>query len=187
MSSAPNTVPRAQIQPGAPDNPAIGQPKPQARVFQAPQREQARAVYLEPPTYATGASPLPLTLGMPESLAIANVSPPPVAAPSQATPAAPQNTIPVRVPSTLQAGNPIKRVAPQYPATARAANVHGLVRFNAIIGKDGTIRDLKVISGNPILTPAAAEAVRQWVYRPALLNGQPQEVTTQIDINFTLH
>ena len=187
MSGAPNTVPRAQIQPGAPDNPAIGQPKPQARVFQAPQREQARAVYLEPPTDATGASPLPLTLGIPETLTGANISPPPVAAPPQAVPVAPQNTGSVRVSSSLQAGNLIKRVAPQYPATARASGIHGLVRFNATIGKDGTIRNLKAISGNPILTPAAAEAVRQWVYRPALLNGQPQEVTTQIDINFTLH
>ena len=61
-----------------------------------------------------------------------------------------------------------------------------MVRLNAIIGKDGTIQNLKVISGHPLLVPAAMEAVKQWVYKPTLLNGEPVEVVTSIDVNFTL-
>ena len=57
---------------------------------------------------------------------------------------------------------------------------------SAIIGKDGTIQNLKVVSGHPLLVPAALEAVKQWVYQPTLLNGEPVEVVTQIDVNFTL-
>ncbi len=62
----------------------------------------------------------------------------------------------------------------------------GVVRFTAIISKDGTIQSLQLISGHPLLTPSAMEAVKQWVYQPTLLNGEPVEVVTQIDVNFTL-
>ncbi|HBY59718.1 MAG TPA: energy transducer TonB, partial [Solibacterales bacterium] len=62
----------------------------------------------------------------------------------------------------------------------------GTVRFNAIIGRDGTIQNLTVVSGHPLLVPSALEAVKQWVYQPTLLNGEPVEVITQIDVNFTL-
>jgi protein TonB len=61
-----------------------------------------------------------------------------------------------------------------------------VVRLNAIIGKDGTIQDLKAASGHPLLVPAALEAVKQWLYKPTLLNGEPVEVVTVIDVNFTL-
>jgi periplasmic protein TonB len=60
------------------------------------------------------------------------------------------------------------------------------VRFTAIIGKDGTIQNLQLVSGHPMLVAAATEAVKQWVYKPTLLNGEPVEVITQIDVNFTL-
>ena len=60
------------------------------------------------------------------------------------------------------------------------------MRLSAVIGKDGTIQNLEVISGHPLLVPAALEAVKQWVYQPTLLNGEPVEVVTQIDVNFTL-
>ena len=66
------------------------------------------------------------------------------------------------------------------------SRIQGTVRFNAIIGKDGTIQNLQMVSGHPLLVPSAQEAVRQWVYRPTLLNGEPVEVQTQIDVNFTL-
>ena len=59
-------------------------------------------------------------------------------------------------------------------------------RFNAIIAKDGTIQNLQVVSGHPLLIPSATEAVRQWIYKPTQLNGEPVEVQTQIDVNFTL-
>jgi len=60
------------------------------------------------------------------------------------------------------------------------------VQLTATIGKDGTVRNLEVIQGHPLLIPAALDAVRQWVYQPTLLNGQPVEVQTDIDVNFTL-
>jgi protein TonB len=60
------------------------------------------------------------------------------------------------------------------------------VRFTAIIGKDGTIQNLQMLSGHPLLVQSAYDAVKQWVYQPTLLNGEPVEVVTQIDVNFTL-
>jgi protein TonB len=93
---------------------------------------------------------------------------------------------PLRVGGNVQAANLIRRVTPQYPALAKSARIQGTVRFTAIIGKDGTIQNLQLVSGHPMLVPAATEAVKQWVYKPTLLNGEPVEVITQIDVNFTL-
>jgi protein TonB len=73
-----------------------------------------------------------------------------------------------------------------YPPLAKEARISGVVRLNAIIGKDGTVQDLTIASGHPLLVPAAMEAVKQWVYQPTLLNGQAVEVVTQIEVNFTL-
>jgi protein TonB len=73
-----------------------------------------------------------------------------------------------------------------YPPLAKQARISGTVKLAAVIAKDGTIQDLKVISGHPLLIPSALEAVKQWVYQPTLLNGEPVEVSTQIDVNFTL-
>jgi protein TonB len=77
-------------------------------------------------------------------------------------------------------------VEPVYPPLARQALIDGTVRFTAIIGGDGHILNLQLVSGHPLLVPAAQDAVRQWVYRPTLLNGTPVEVVTQIDVPFTL-
>ncbi len=71
-------------------------------------------------------------------------------------------------------------------AAGQAGAHSGTVRFTAIIGKDGTIQNLQLVSGHPLLVPSATEAVKQWVYKPTLLNGEPVEVITQIDVNFTL-
>ena len=86
----------------------------------------------------------------------------------------------------VQAANLIKKVTPSYPPLAKQARIQGTVRFTAIIGKDGTIQNLQLVSGHPMLVPSATEAVKQWVYKPTLLNGEPVEVITQIDVNFTL-
>lgn len=75
---------------------------------------------------------------------------------------------------------------PQYPALALQARIQGVVKLDASIGKDGTIQDLKVISGHPLLAPAAIEAVRHWQYEATTLNGTPVEVESEIDINFAL-
>ena len=86
----------------------------------------------------------------------------------------------------MQQANLIRKVQPVYPPLAKQANVQGAVHFTAIIGKDGTIQNLQLVSGHPLLVSAAQEAVKQWQYKPTLLNGEPVEVVTVIDVNFTL-
>lgn len=81
----------------------------------------------------------------------------------------------------------IRKVAPEYPKKARKKHVEGTVRLHAIIGKDGTVRLLKVISGDPLLTDAAIKAVSQWIYEPTRLDGKPVEVDTTIDVIFALN
>ena len=95
-------------------------------------------------------------------------------------------TRPIPVSTGVQAAKLITQVNPIYPALARQARVTGKVRLTAIIGRDGAIRNLQIMSGHPLLTPAAIEAVKQWRYQPTLLNDEPVEVITQIDVNFTL-
>ena len=80
----------------------------------------------------------------------------------------------------------VHRVDPAYPALLKMVRVEGIVRLHAIIGTDGTIQELELVSGHPILAQAALEAVRQWRYRPTLLNGQPVEVETHITVVFEL-
>jgi protein TonB len=74
-----------------------------------------------------------------------------------------------------------------YPPLARQTRISGTVRLHAIIGKNGAVQQLEVISGHPLLVQAALDAVRQWRYRPTLLNGEPVEVDTTIDVIFSLN
>src|SRR5579884_550875 len=92
----------------------------------------------------------------------------------------------VRVSQGVTQGMVLHKVNPTYPPLARTARVQGSVVLAAIIGKDGTIQNLHVISGHPLLTQAALDAVKQWRYRPYILNGEPVEVDTQVTVNFTL-
>jgi protein TonB len=87
----------------------------------------------------------------------------------------------------VAAANIIKRVQPKYPHKARDAGIQGIVKLHVIIGKDGSVSQLDAISGHPLLVKAAIDAVRQWKYRPTLLNGEPVEVDTTVDIIFTLN
>jgi len=80
----------------------------------------------------------------------------------------------------------IRKIQPNYPPLARQARIEGSVLLQAEISKDGTIENLHLISGHPMLAPAAIEAVKQWKYKPYILNGEPVEVETQITVNFTL-
>ena len=73
-----------------------------------------------------------------------------------------------------------------YPALARSARVQGTVHLLGVVSKDGTIQKLQVLGGHPLLVAAAVDAVKQWVYRPTLLNGEPVEVIAPIDVIFTL-
>ena len=83
-------------------------------------------------------------------------------------------------------GSLIRRVEPDYPRIAIITRLSGTVVLRATIGTDGEVRGIEVLSGNPILAEAARAAVRQWRYRPTLLDGQPVEVETQITVNFVL-
>lgn len=92
----------------------------------------------------------------------------------------------ITVGGKVQGANLIHRVEPIYPKLAVQTRVSGTVRFTAVIGRDGTIQNLQMVSGHPLLFQAARDAVKQWLYKPTLLNGQPVEVATQIDVNFVL-
>jgi protein TonB len=108
------------------------------------------------------------------------ISSTPVAVPKVAPPQR------VRVSGGVTAGNLVYGPKPPYPAIARTARVQGAVVLHAIISKTGTIENLQVVSGHPMLTQSAMEAVRQWKYKPYYLNGEPVEVDTTITVNFTL-
>ena len=101
-------------------------------------------------------------------------------------PQRPETAHPPRV-SRMMEGSLIRRVEPQYPIIAKTAGVQGSVVLAAIISREGTIEQLQVVSGHPFLVPAALRAVREWRYRPYVLNGAPVEVDTQITVNFILN
>jgi TonB family protein len=105
------------------------------------------------------------------------------AADSQGQAAPPEN---LRVAPGVMEGNLISKVDPVYPERAKAAHVQGIVVLHAVISKTGSVENLQVISGPPMLTSSAMEAVQQWKYKPYLLNGQPTEVETTINVNYTL-
>ena len=108
------------------------------------------------------------------------ISSTPVAVPKVATPQR------VRVSQGVSQGLLVHQVKPNYPPLARQARIQGQVVLQALIAKDGTIQNLHVVSGHPMLAPAAVDAVKQWRYKPYFLNGDPVEVETQITVNFTL-
>jgi TonB family protein len=92
----------------------------------------------------------------------------------------------IRVGNMVQERNLITKVDPLYPPLAMQARIQGLVRFNVVIGKDGRVANMQLVSGHPLLVAAAQDAVRHWVYRPTLLNGEPVEVVTELAVNFSL-
>jgi TonB family protein len=150
--------------------------QPSVRTFVAPvaQRNTEQSAIVDAPPALTNGPAMP-TVGLPVQL-------PAILPPS--TKAVQQQ---VRVESTVEAANLIKKVIPNYPQIARAARIQGTVRFTAHIGKDGRVLNLKFTSGPSVLVDSASAAVKQWLYRPTLLDGQPVEVITQIDVNFTLN
>ena len=105
---------------------------------------------------------------------------------SPATSNGPAAGFKLRVGGNVQSKKLQVQPKPVYPPDAKQAHVQGVVKLSAIIGKDGTVQDLNVISGHPLLVPSALQAVKQWVYEPTLLNGEPVTVATEIDVNYTL-
>jgi protein TonB len=109
------------------------------------------------------------------------ISSTPVAVPKIATPTR------IRVSSGVTQGLLVRKVEPTYPQMAKIARVQGAVLLAALIGKDGTIQNLHVVqTASPLLNQAALDAVKQWKYKPYILNGEPVEVDTNITVNFTL-
>lgn len=113
--------------------------------------------------------------------AAAAAAPPPPPPPQATTPKR------IRVGGQVEAARLIFQPRPEYPPLAKMARIQGTVRLEAIISRDGTIQDLKVLNGHPLLVKSALEAVQRWRYQPTLLNGEPVEVITEIDVNFTLN
>ncbi len=129
---------------------------------------------------------LTLAIGLPGSM-------PTTAASTPAAPLAPQTNFPstpgvqrIRVGSNVQQAMLVSQPKPVYPPEARQARIQGVVRFDVLLGTDGHVANLQLVQGHPLLAPAAQEVVKDWVYKPTLLNGEPVEVVTQIDVNFTL-
>jgi protein TonB len=184
-NSIPNIDPAAPVvKPEDTQVAAVPQPsRPALRAFTMPQStpsstEPSRVILPEPEPPAPVATGFaPPAIGLPTTLG--GLPAPPV----KQAPAPPKQ---VRVGGAIQAANLVKRVTPAYPPVAKAARIQGVVKFTATIAKNGSIQNLQLVGGPPVLVQAAADAVRQWVYRPTLLNGEPVEVITQIDVNFDL-
>jgi periplasmic protein TonB len=124
--------------------------------------------------------------GIPDGVigSVGQAMPPPLPPPPPAPRPSPPAT--VRIGSGVIAAQAIYQPQPVYPPLARMARIQGTVVLEAIIATDGSIKDLKVAKGHPLLIGAAIEAVKTWRYRPTLLNGEPVEVITEIDVNFNL-
>lgn len=141
----------------------------------------------DPPPVACCADPIP---GVYSALAIDGpILPPPLPKPQPKPVEAKKPIEPaslIKVSQGTQEAKIIRRVIPVYPALARQARVQGTVKLLGVISIDGRIEKLQVLSGHPLLVQAAVEAVKQWTYRPTLLNGQPVEVQAPIEVNFIL-
>ncbi|MGA2905957.1 MAG: energy transducer TonB [Candidatus Korobacteraceae bacterium] len=135
-----------------------------------------------PPSVATGV-PGSVPGGVPSAL------PNTVIDVVRSIPATDANVAPrkVTVSSGVAQGLLVHQVAPQYPAQAKQLGIAGTVVLQVVIGKDGTVHDVRALRGNPMLTQAAVDAVKQWRYRPYSLNGEPVEADTQISVKFTPH
>lgn len=125
-----------------------------------------------------GIGPMPEIVPKPTSTTLT----PPAARRPEPPPAQP----PVPVGGHVQQSKLVYSPVPQYPPLAKQHRISGVVRLQAIISRDGSIDHLKVIGGHPLLISAALEAVARWRYNPTLLNGEPVEVVTEIEVHFAL-
>ncbi|HZR27254.1 MAG TPA: energy transducer TonB [Terriglobales bacterium] len=136
-----------------------------------------------PPVNATGGVPGGVPGGIPGGQlggvlgGIISATPPPVRMPELSKR--------VRVSQGISEGLLLKKIVPEYPPLARTARIDGVVVLAAVISKDGIIENLRLVSGHPMLAPAAIAAVKQWRYRPYLLDGMPVEIETTINVIFS--
>jgi protein TonB len=162
--------------------------QPQAIPDKAARIEDAEMAEWAPPSVGVpGGVPCPgcMPTGVIGSISSSTVVVPPPP-PVVKEPKAVVPDTPIQVVSELQAAKLIHKVTPVYPELAKRARVTGAVQIEAIIAKDGSMRSMQVLSGHPLLINGAVNAVKQWRYRPTLLQGQPVEVITRIEVNFTL-
>lgn len=124
--------------------------------------------------------PNPLAVATPSEKSLSGI----VSAVPTAMPTATASTL--KISQGVSQGLLIKKVTPRYPQNALSMRIQGAVNLEATINKEGIIKNLKVVSGDPTLGRAAAEAVKQWRYKPYYLNGEPVEIETQITVNFKL-
>jgi periplasmic protein TonB len=127
-------------------------------------------------------------LGAPPLLGQPRIAPSPPLVQRAETPriASPRLTPRIRVGTGVQEAKLVFRAMPVYPRLALAARIAGTVRLSAVIGAEGRIRELRAVGGHPMLIPAAMDAVRQWIYRPTMLDDEPVEVATEIIVRFIL-
>jgi periplasmic protein TonB len=142
------------------------------------------SVGLLPSTATRGVGSLLGNLIRPATEAVPSDPGPP---PSPPLPLPVVNPEPIRQGGIVQAANLIYQVNPAYPPLARQARVQGVVVMEAVISRDGMIESLRVVTGHPLLNQAALDAVRQWKYRPTMLNGEPVEVITTVTVTFTFN
>jgi periplasmic protein TonB len=110
--------------------------------------------------------------------------------PPAVTPKDPVKSVPrepLRIGGNVLEASLVHKVVPVYPPIARSMRISGTVHLIGVIGRDGSVQHLQVVDGHPLLTPAALAAVRQWIYRPTLLNGEPVEVVAPIEVKFLLN
>jgi TonB family protein len=93
----------------------------------------------------------------------------------------------IKVGGNVQSAMIVSKAPPVYPELAKSARVQGVVHLAVIIAKDGTVQEIHSLGGPAMLIQAAMDAVKQWVYKPTLLNGEPVNVETTVDVNFTLN
>jgi protein TonB len=173
-------APQAATQPVSAVDAALRLPQPVPKANAPAANKEIAKEEPPPPNGATGVAgsvPGGLPNGAPSS--VINV----VKDLSAAEPkTAPQK---VSVSSGVAQGMLVHRVAPQYPAQAKQARLQGTVVLQAVIGKDGSVTSVHALRGNPVLTQAAIDAVKQWRYKPYALNGEPVEADTQISVTFS--
>lgn len=188
---APDPPPRAAVQAARERGAQVVRVQPRL-TFQAPVRIPAKvAMLIEEPApagagqYVPGATGQAGVPGLAIPLGTAAVAPPPKVVEPRSV-AAPKPIPHIVVGGNVLAAKILTRVVPAYPALARQARIQGTVNLIGVIATDGTVKELRVISGHPLLAQAALDAVRQWVYRPTLMNGEPVEVQAPIEVRFTL-
>jgi periplasmic protein TonB len=179
--------------------PPVEQPKPSpVKIAEAkPAQAPGTVTFPEPPSIERQNPAIPARVNLapttpaaPPPAAVAKPAPAkpvqPAPAAVQTPPPAPSQPAALRVGGNVQEARVISRVSPAYPPLARQARIAGTVKVQATIGTDGRVRSARAVSGPPLLREAAEYAMRQWKYQPGMLNGEPTEVTTQVDFVFPL-